>query len=74
VTILATVKKKRATKNTPEPEVSVNWQRTGGELSTAYVRLWRKLLASRKEKPTGTRQEGGGGEMHNENDTNIQNL
>ena len=60
---LSTVKKIPAARNNPEPEVSVNWRRTGGEASPDWVRLWRKLLlASRKEKPANTRLDASEGE------------
>ena len=41
----------------PNPKVIVNWRATVGEPSSAWRRLWGKLLADRKDKPGGTHQD-----------------
>ena len=54
-----------------EIRVKANWRPTGGEPSPAWVRLWRKLLTSRKEKSANARQDSDNGECKDGNGRNI---
>lgn len=53
-----------------EVRIKTHWRPTAGEPSSAWRRLWSKLLASRKDKPASTRHDADG-EMNNANDTNV---
>ena len=48
--------------------VKTQWRTTADAPSSAFRRLWSKLVASRKRKPASTRQDGGDGgqELRNE--------
>ena len=48
-------------KSDAEPKVVVSWRMTDGKLSSAWLRLVRKLCASRKEKPVDVPQDAGNG-------------
>jgi len=47
------------------PKIIVHWRPTGAEPSSAWRRLWTKLLASRKDKRVGTAEATTDGEDKN---------
>jgi len=48
-----------------DPEVTITWRPTAGEPSSAWRRLWGKLLANRRQEPANNHEAAGEGKRGN---------